>query len=267
MPLHLLNNKKMLSEIEETLKRTLDKITRLGGQRTETQNPQIIYMEGKKKMVETIRRFARKSIPVKKARLEELQARIGMVLIDKTLSEDDRLMTAALLQQKIEELQNEVNMGRRTAGMIRAKLEMETVSKYWMNIGKSKAPQDTIQELRDTRTNPPTYVQRSDGMARVAKEFYEDLQKADAYPKITTEEKCRIKQSVIENFDVNMPAESKTMLARLLTNEDIIEALRSTASGKAAGIDGLLYELWKTLYERFVHLDDGVQRANIIDIF
>ncbi len=39
------------------------------------------------------------------------------------------------------------------------------------------------------------------------------------------------------------------------------------AKGKAAGTDGLPYELWLLLWNRSMHSDNGIKRADIVEIF
>ncbi|KAK0211414.1 hypothetical protein IW262DRAFT_1280777 [Armillaria fumosa] len=89
MPLHLLNNNKMLCKIEQMLENAINEINGIGNQRNKINNPQTVYTRYKKKIVDMIKKYAKKSIPMKRARLEELQARIKSVLMDDTLPEDN----------------------------------------------------------------------------------------------------------------------------------------------------------------------------------
>ncbi|KAK0209768.1 hypothetical protein IW262DRAFT_1468461 [Armillaria fumosa] len=140
MPLHLLRNKCMIKKVEGVLKEAGEEIKALGNGRTVERNPQ-------------------KSIPIKKARMAELQAQIDNVLLDENLEQIEKLMTAALLQQRVVMLQWELNENCHTTNLVKAKLELETISKYWMNMGKPNAPRNMIQELKKPGTTPPTYVQ------------------------------------------------------------------------------------------------------------
>ncbi|KAK0211415.1 hypothetical protein IW262DRAFT_1301743 [Armillaria fumosa] len=116
-------------------------------------------------------------------------------------------------------------MKQKTSSMVHVKLEMETISKYWMNVGASKKPRDTMQELWDTRRTTLTYLKRSDKMMEAARNFYKDLQSTDAFPQITAEEKQLVRDTVIDKFEVEMTEEGKECLANLLSDEEILEAL------------------------------------------
>ncbi|KAK0477655.1 Endonuclease/exonuclease/phosphatase, partial [Armillaria novae-zelandiae] len=131
MPLHLLNNKKVIQEVESIVEGMARDMHDAKGRRTDSWNPQTVYAKGKTEIIHTLHKYARKSLPVKKAKIEDLKAKLDETLQDSTLPESDRLLTAALLQQRIQSIQNEINESRRTSNMVKAKLEMETVSKYW----------------------------------------------------------------------------------------------------------------------------------------
>lgn len=118
MPLHLLNNKKAICEVEDVVQQIANDIHVNDGQRTEDLNPQTIFADGKKKIITILCKYAQHSIPVKRALMEELQARLDVTPQDNSLLEEDRLLTAALLQQKIQVLQREINEKCRTSNMV-----------------------------------------------------------------------------------------------------------------------------------------------------
>ncbi|KAK0429538.1 hypothetical protein EV421DRAFT_1893839 [Armillaria borealis] len=111
MPLHILNNKKAIREVEETVMSIAEEIQATSDTRTSDRNPQQIYADGKEQIVRILHHYAKRSIPVKKAKMNELQAKLDVTLLDETIPEDDRLITAALLQQKVQQIQREINEG------------------------------------------------------------------------------------------------------------------------------------------------------------
>ncbi|KAK0477678.1 hypothetical protein IW261DRAFT_1420950 [Armillaria novae-zelandiae] len=155
MPLHLLKNGKAIKEVEDVVKAMATGIQDTAGKRTESENPQMIYAKGKEKIIKILQKYARCSIPIKKARMEQLQAELDAMLQDDTTDEDSQLLSAAILQQKIQQIRQEINDRRRMTNMVKARLEMETISKYWLKIGNPKKPRDTIQKLQRLNSIPP----------------------------------------------------------------------------------------------------------------
>ncbi|KAK0473528.1 hypothetical protein EDD18DRAFT_1313817 [Armillaria luteobubalina] len=100
MPLCLLRNRKVIKEVEDIVRDMAQKIQAIEGTRTESYNPQTIYAEGKTKITHILQCYAWRSLPIKRAQMEELQAQ---------LNDDKKLLTAGLLQQKIQQIQADIN--------------------------------------------------------------------------------------------------------------------------------------------------------------
>jgi hypothetical protein len=72
-------------------------------------------------------------------------------------------------------------------------------------------------------------------------------------------------RDALRSIEVKTTDEQQAYLATNVTEEDVVAALKSAQSEKAAGIDGITYEVWKCLHER--HLDDeknGKPAFNVI---
>ncbi|KAK0496496.1 hypothetical protein EDD18DRAFT_1105610 [Armillaria luteobubalina] len=93
LPLHLLHNEKALKEADEVIKEMAIELRRLPQTRDAENSPQLVYARGKEKIISIMRR------------MEALQANLNATLCDNTLQEDEKLVTATLLQQKIMQLQ------------------------------------------------------------------------------------------------------------------------------------------------------------------
>ncbi|KAK0467571.1 Endonuclease/exonuclease/phosphatase [Armillaria novae-zelandiae] len=106
-----------IKEIEAIVKEMASNIQNINERRTEGTNLQTIYAEGKKRMIQVLQRYAKCSIPVKKAKMEQLQAELDAILQDDTTDEDSRLLSTAILQQKIQQIRREMNEGRQTSNM------------------------------------------------------------------------------------------------------------------------------------------------------
>lgn len=174
-----------------------------------------------------------------------------------------------MLQEEIFHLQRELNTENKVSAAIKARMEVETVSKFWMNMGKKKSPRETIQKLKKSGPTGtvPVYAMRSDEMAGVARDYYEQLQTDNAYPDMPQERRQEIIEEVVRHLNMEVPVDQREVLAELLTDDDILEALKSAALGKAAGMDGMIYELWKTLHLHSVMGEEPGQVADVIKIF
>ncbi|KAK0463359.1 hypothetical protein IW261DRAFT_1427712 [Armillaria novae-zelandiae] len=102
-------------------------------------------------------------------------------------------------------IQTEVNKSRHTSNMVKAKLEMETVSKYWMNIGNKKKLWDMIKELRELGSNPPILLKHSDKMANAAWDFYNELQSEETFPHTRPAQKTQAITQVLEEIRRKVP--------------------------------------------------------------
>ncbi|PBK85251.1 hypothetical protein ARMGADRAFT_1036537 [Armillaria gallica] len=84
---------------------------------SETVNPQTVYAKGKKDIIHVLRRYRKWSIPIKQARMESLQAELDAMLQDDKIPEDERLMSAAIIQQWIQQIRKEVSETRSTSSL------------------------------------------------------------------------------------------------------------------------------------------------------
>lgn len=168
LPLHLLNNGKAIHEVEEIVCEMGKDIQVIAEQRSETVNPQTVYAKGKKDIICILQHYRKRSIPIKQARMESLQAELDAMLQDDKIPEDEHLMSMAIIQQRIQQIRKEVSETRSMSSLVCARLEMETISKYWIKVGNHKVPRDTMQELQQPGSEPPVYVRRSDKMAETA---------------------------------------------------------------------------------------------------
>lgn len=128
------------------------------------------------------------------------------------------------------------------------------MTKFWTSKGKTPKSRDTILQLRDPSTHEPSFTTKSTEMAKIARNYHDGLQDKD---------KCadpQERQNAIEemlshikpaNQDIDMSA-----LSNRLCEEDVDAAIASSKNGKAAGIDGIIYELWKELRKRFSKTQD-----------
>lgn len=100
-------------------------------------------------------------------------------------------------------------------------------------------------------------------MASLARNYHDSLQWEERNVSIDDREET-IKE-VLKEVNVSLPIDT-TELRNALTEEDVYEALRSAATGKAAGIDRIPYELWKILDAQHQADSEDKSRMNIVGV-
>ena len=126
-------------------------------------------------------------------------------------------------------------------------MEGETISKYWLALSKEKRPRDIIYALE--KMNPaypdqPKRVTRSDEMAELARNYHNDLQREGDDGEIEDMRAAiTATNSVLGNVDKALTEDAKAEVGSMFTRSETRAALRKSENNKAAGIDGLPYEL------------------------
>ncbi|KAJ7589206.1 hypothetical protein C8J56DRAFT_784631 [Mycena floridula] len=86
-------------------------------------------------------------------------------------------------------------------------------------------------------------------MAELGREYYEGTQLDE-----TTEDpeaKQHAINDVLEHVTRPIPEPDTTEMKDFLTEEDVEYALKNSANGKAARINGIITEFWKALHRRY----------------
>ena len=143
----------------------------------------------------------------------------------------------------------------------------EKLGGVWSAINKDRKPRDLIRRLRIPQSDPPQFERTSKQMAKLAKEYHDNLQQDEA----------AINQDDLEiylNRAFSMIPDSQKLenpngsrLDHLLTQGQTEQALLLTKNGSATGLDGCPYELWKALKKRY---DETAQtnkpRFNVVKV-
>ncbi|KAF6765700.1 hypothetical protein DFP72DRAFT_773733, partial [Ephemerocybe angulata] len=85
-------------------------------------------------------------------------------------------------------------------------------------------------------------------MVEIARKYHEEAQE-DVAAEQTGREEAIV--DALETLDAQLSNEQREELGRKLTYEDITDALSKMPNGKAAGLDGIPTELWKTLHRTY----------------
>lgn len=217
-------------------------------ERTPERNPQSLYAQFKEDTINVLRQAAKRKLPKLDREIESLEADLQRTLNDpEPIATEERLLQAAILEERIKKLHALRHDRIRLAVATRNRVEGETVSKYWTAINKDQKPRDVIYALFQLGSDPahPELVTRSDEMAELAKTHHDQLQQAG--PHHPEDVRQRAIDDALDTVDTFASNADKARLAQRLSQNEVREALKESATGKAAGLDGITYELWKTL--------------------
>ncbi|KAJ7171783.1 Endonuclease/exonuclease/phosphatase, partial [Mycena crocata] len=220
---------------------------------------QVEYKKYKDALLKYARERAKESIGATEQKRRKLAAERDAVLKLPPVPEDQmseetspkaRAACVANLQAEINVLMSRQRARNRKLTRIRYRNELDSITKFSVSVHKDEKPRDTTFVLRRTDTARIQSQTRSDKMAELARNYHDELQ-ADE-----TERNPRLKDAVIEEVLNNMGQHTERPdmadLAKELTENDVLSALRALAKGRAPGVDGIPTELWSKLNELFV---------------
>ena len=250
IPLYLIKNRKVIQLVEKLgiqLEKDID--AAVGDARTPEKNPQTIFHIFKKELTKQVREFSRVETPKMDARIASLKKDLRTTLNSAQEPLEEIQAKAAYVEEKIKTLEAQRHMKIRDNLAAKCRLENETLSKSWINANKERSPRDTIKALRlpESPVDRPSYTTRTSEMADLAKNYHENLQTEGLSNDVSEEDF----EEILSFLEPTLSQQDKNKLATFLTQSEIKQALKDLPDGKAAGIDGIPHELWKTLLIRF----------------
>ncbi|KAK0501122.1 hypothetical protein EDD18DRAFT_1348613 [Armillaria luteobubalina] len=99
-------------------------------------------------------------------------------------------------------------------------------------------------------------------MAAEVQKFRDDLQDLETFLEVGPEEKLKATEHVLGSINRKLQQLEQDILEETLDCEGILKALKT-----AVRIDGLPYKLCLLLWNRLVKEDNGIERADIIEVF
>ncbi len=245
MPQSLLTDKPFLDTLH-AMGTQLTKDLDLCGTRHTTTTPQKLFAQFKDEIRTAARTRAKQSVPRLEKQITDLKKDLRETL--NAPERPDMKTHAAILQDKIAQLEIRRFGQKRRAVATNDWAKGETICKYWTRLNAAPMPSTTIPTLAEHgEGSETTYHKRSDQMARVAKCHYDGLQRD---PDV-----CRITQKAdtveaLRTTQVRLRQEDKGDLAKHVTEHEIEAAIRECATGKAPGLDGIPSEIWKIYLSR-----------------
>jgi ribonuclease HI/exonuclease III len=262
IPHRLYNNRPFLKDIEAKGKELLAAAKNIkSGQtcRSATANPQKLWDEWKTYVIKTAKDKAKKKTTYLDKIGIAMENEIRTANNDNSIENPDKSRLIAELEQRRKEIESEKVLMNKQHSNAQFRLEGETVSSYWIRLNRTAKPRDTFKKLKKpvscTDPNIREYETRSAQMAELAKHHHNKLQTTDLDP----DESPQSRENAIDEVSSlqlpKLPNSHKNNLAKKITLGEIETALAATANRKAAGLDGITYEIYKKL---------GMRHSNLI---
>lgn len=254
-PTHILKDKKLTAYIHEQGTIVEAEINRLlrTGERSDEANIQTVWATFKDRVNEFARERAKIVIPRLTKEIQTMEAKLDAVTNDESITEEERILAAAIVTEKLASLEMKRHKSTRANVQARNRLEGEVISRYWSRLNKSKAPREVFKRLKKPHGTEADgerqYEKDPQRMADIAGNYHNNIQYIRKH--ISPEIRENHTKDVLGRIRAKVSAEQKLALREQITRLDVQESLRLSANYKAPGLDGIPYEVWKTLNSRF----------------
>ncbi|KAJ8454687.1 hypothetical protein ONZ51_g12888 [Trametes cubensis] len=263
MPKHLLKDDKMKKAMRQLAKRMVSEME-IMGERTAERNAQTIYCTFKTELVAAARVRAKEKIPKMQKRIEKLRsdlhATLNPVRQPACEAEEDaerKIAHAAILQERLERLEQKRFESTQRMTAARHNITNETLTKRWTRAAGTTTMTvlcaESIRELRDPEASDgrPTHTNHTKRMAEIAKSHYDGVQRVD--PVDPSRDREKDIQDALEAMSAKLTNREKSMMAKKLMSGEVAEAIKTAASDKSPGLDGLQTEVWKEYVRWYEH--------------
>jgi len=218
--------------------------------RTAENNPQAIYAEFKQAIINEAQNRERTMIRGAKD-MQKLQEEL------KTLRNGPQdkgvIIQAQELTTKITQLEQQHHQVMRTSAQVKNRLEGETMLKYWVRLNKDIKPRDLIYALKkpvqgEARSTPnvESHEKNSQHMAELARMYHDNLQNHGRENR-DPEEREQTINGVIEFVETEPSQSEAEAMNSLISEEEVVKALKLSDNDKAAGLDEATYEMWPSI--------------------
>ena len=254
LPLHLANDQKFLNSVIKkglALQLELEKIQRNPTNRN-VSNPQSLWNRFKKNIKALAKHAIKNKVYKIDSQMKAIRKDLDSLNKDPRVSTDNDTRTnESLLTKELKYL--EEKRARDQKNVLNASIANhgEKLGGVWSSLNKEKKPRDYIQRLKIPNSHPPKYECDSRRMAKLARDYHENLQMANLglldHDKLEMSTDVLL-QEIPEGQKITHP--EALPLNWLVRETHTTKALHLTKNGSATGMDGCPYELWKALQKR-----------------
>ncbi|KAI4519172.1 DNase I-like protein, partial [Schizophyllum commune Loenen D] len=255
MPTYILQDKKLKEYTKERGIIAMNSLKDLmgGGIRSNEHNAQYILAEFKADVARYARERQRAVVPRTVQEIRALRAELRATMKNENLPEEQKMRDTRAITTHIQHLEAKRMKQMKANARARHRLEGHTPTKYLSGINKEVKARELIHALETGETTPrgdPVYEKDSERMAELARRYHQDLQKDEQDVNATRREEAI--QTSLNNIEKALTDEQRKFMAGLPQLEELEEALKFSKNGSAPGLDGIPYEMWKVLNDRFI---------------
>ncbi len=197
-------------------------------------------------------------VPKLLVEIQALEKEIRSVSSKRGISDTERSKGVAALTSQVRKLKQKRVLQLKSKARARHRLEGERPTKYWTGLHREVKPRDVMYALeKDGERRPdgsPVYETDSNAMADLARKHHENLQRDECGMKPPEQREEDI-QAVLDSIDAKLSPGQAAEMSGLVTYDECELALRFSKSASSPGLDGITYEVWKTLHAR--HIEDS----------
>ncbi len=256
-PLTLLKDKKLTKSIKLRGIEAVNQLAKLEvcSRRNGQDNPQTVLHAFKRDVMKIARAREREVIPRLLAEIREAEKSLRAVLANRSMSETEKQTEAASLTKCVRLLKQRRVKQQQQTSRATHRIYGDRPTKYWSKVHRECAPRDVISafEIEGQFGNAGEKIYESDStrMADMARTHHINVQRDQATPRSEAEREDDIVEA-LRGLDSHVANEQALALGGEFTHDECVNALRLTKNGSAPGLDGIPYELWKSLRARFV---------------
>ncbi len=259
-PTHLLKDKWLTKAIKQ---RGLDAILELTALeatdlRSQGQNPQLILHRFKTGVMKLARNREREIVPKLLAEIRAREKALREIKRNVDIAEAAKISEAEALTKQVRQLKQRHFKQQQQHSRATHRIYGERPTKYWSKLHKECAPRDVINafEREDCRGVAGEKIYETDSvrMAEMARVHHMQVQRDDPGMKSTGEREADI-MATLNSLNARVSNAGADMLGGEITREEVLLSLRFSKNGSSPGIDGVPFELWKTLHAR--HAEDS----------
>ncbi|KAH9886321.1 Endonuclease/exonuclease/phosphatase [Cubamyces lactineus] len=252
-PLSLLKHKNLAKKMKARgleAEAELSRVEAAGG-RSEECNPQTILCKLKTDWMKMAREYERATIPKLLKEIKDLEDRLKEVKSDTHSSEQVRADDINALTRQIQ--QRKAGRLKQQQQRARAKhhVDGERPTKYWISMNRARAPRELIPAFEKISENGEViYETNPKKMAEMARSHHDRMQ-ADGPETAEPAQREQDLEDVLGSIEAQLTDQQVDMMAAKIEYNECELALRCAKTGTAPGIDGIQYEVWKTMHDRF----------------
>ncbi|KAH9849690.1 Endonuclease/exonuclease/phosphatase, partial [Lenzites betulinus] len=269
-PLHLLKDKvlarKMKTHGREAVKQ-LREVMAAG--RTEDKNPQTILYSLKQDWLAMARKREKEITPKIMREIKDLEDRHNSLQKGSPEGSNGEEEMGLIVDQ-LKALKEKRHSQLQAKARAKHRVDGERPTKYWVNLQREREPREMIVafEIPETglRGAPKQYTSDPKVMAEMARRHYNGVQ--DGGPHNDPTERERAIEEALRSLDSKVSSEQEEMMGKDIMRDEVDMALRFTKTGTAPGLDGIQYEVWKTVHARYVEdrRHEGRETLDIIEL-